>query len=63
MYAKPLVNSRLQNLYQDGPANTLTDAPLAITGQDLPHENRQPYTALLYCIATQGIFPPRSRGI
>jgi microcystin-dependent protein len=31
----------------------------AETGGGQPHENRQPYLALNYCIALQGIFPPR----
>lgn len=26
----------------------------------MPHENRQPYLALQYCIAIQGIFPTRN---
>ena len=25
-----------------------------------PHENRMPFLALNYCIALQGIFPPRN---
>jgi microcystin-dependent protein len=29
-------------------------------GQSLPHENRQPFTALNYIIALQGIFPSRN---
>lgn len=30
---------------------------LQSTGQGKPHENRQPYLALNYCIAVQGTFP------
>jgi microcystin-dependent protein len=33
---------------------------LAIVGQSLPHNNLQPYLTLNFCIALQGIFPPRS---
>src|SRR5580765_1953671 len=29
-------------------------------GGDLPHNNMQPFLTLSYCIALQGIFPPRS---
>jgi microcystin-dependent protein len=29
-------------------------------GSGIPHENRQPYQTLNFCIALQGIFPPRS---
>ena len=32
---------------------------LAITGSSLPHNNMSPYLTLLYCIALQGVFPPR----
>ena len=31
----------------------------ANAGGSQPHDNRQPYLALNYCIALQGIFPPR----
>lgn len=31
----------------------------ASAGGSQPHDNRQPYLALNYCIALQGIFPPR----
>jgi microcystin-dependent protein len=34
--------------------NPLTIGP---AGGSLPHENRQPFLALNYCIAMQGIFP------
>jgi microcystin-dependent protein len=30
------------------------------TGGNQPHENRMPFLALNYCIATQGIFPQRN---
>jgi len=33
---------------------------LALAGGDQPHNNRQPYLGLLFCIALQGVFPPRS---
>jgi microcystin-dependent protein len=32
---------------------------LGLTGGGLPHNNMQPYLTLNYCIALQGIFPPR----
>jgi microcystin-dependent protein len=41
--------------------------PLAMAGQaltpaggDQPHNNRQPYLTLSFCIALQGVFPPRN---
>ncbi|MFT3830520.1 MAG: tail fiber protein [Opitutaceae bacterium] len=40
-------------------------APLAFTaltpaGGDQPHNNMQPYLTVYFCIALQGVFPPRS---
>jgi len=32
---------------------------LAIAGSSLPHNNMQPYLTLSFCIALQGVFPPR----
>ena len=33
---------------------------LAPTGGSLPHNNMQPYLTLNFCIALQGVFPPRT---
>ena len=33
---------------------------LSISGSNLPHNNMMPYVTLNFCIALQGIFPPRS---
>ena len=41
------------------PTTTLADNALSPAGGDLPHNNMQPYLTLNYCIALQGIFPPR----
>lgn len=48
------------NLYKPSgtPANLAPQA-LAPTGGSLPHNNMQPYLTLNFCIALQGIFPPR----
>jgi microcystin-dependent protein len=35
-------------------------ATAASVGGDQVHENRQPYLTLNFCIALQGVFPPRS---
>jgi microcystin-dependent protein len=32
---------------------------LSVAGGSLPHNNMSPYLTLLFCIALQGIFPPR----
>ena len=36
-----------------------TAAPLAVAGGGQPHENRQPYQALSFIIALEGVYPPR----
>lgn len=33
---------------------------LAVSGADFPHNNLMPYLVLEYCIALQGVFPPRT---
>ena len=42
-------------------ANLQMMAPqaLALAGGSLPHNNMQPYLTLNFCIALQGVFPPR----
>ncbi|WP_435745326.1 phage tail protein [Nocardioides sp. SYSU DS0663] len=41
------------------PDASLAPASLGTAGGSLPHENRQPYLALSFVIALQGVFPPR----
>ncbi len=43
-------------------ANLTALAPeaLAPAGGDTPHNNMQPYLTFYFCIALQGVFPPRS---
>ncbi len=38
----------------------MSDSTLAPSGGNQPHNNMQPYLTLNFCIALQGIFPPRS---
>lgn len=44
------------------PGNTASMAAtsVAVTGGGQAHENRQPALALMFCIALQGVYPPRS---
>jgi microcystin-dependent protein len=42
------------------PAVTLNDNALAPAGGDQPHNNLQPYLTLNFCIALQGVYPPRT---
>lgn len=47
-------------LYGSGAATPLAGNSIAPFGSSVPHENRQPYLALNYIIALNGIFPSRS---
>lgn len=44
------------------PANLvmMSDQTLAPAGGDQPHNNLQPYLTFYFCIAMQGVFPPRT---
>lgn len=46
-------------LYQSATDTQLSPQALALAGGSLPHNNMQPYLTLNFCIALQGIFPPR----
>jgi microcystin-dependent protein len=50
------------DIYGLGPPDNTTLSPLALgnSGGSQPHENRQPYLALNFCIAMQGIFPSQN---
>jgi microcystin-dependent protein len=41
------------------PSTVLMADALSTTGGSLPHNNMQPYLTLNFCIALQGVFPPR----
>lgn len=48
-------------VYADpGTAALMNPQALALAGGSLPHNNMQPFLVLNFCIALQGIFPPRS---
>lgn len=47
-------------LYQAAADSQLAPQALAITGGGLPHDNLQPYVTLSFCIALQGVYPPRT---
>jgi microcystin-dependent protein len=42
------------------PDTRLSGAAIAPTGGSQPHNNMMPYLTLNFCIALQGVFPPRS---
>ncbi|HWK34796.1 phage tail protein [Sphingomonas sp.] len=56
-----LSRSRGGNAYGTGAPGTMM-APITagVTGSAVSHNNMMPYLTLNYCIALQGIFPPRS---
>jgi microcystin-dependent protein len=39
---------------------SMSDQALAPAGGDQPHNNLQPYLTFYFCIALQGVFPPRT---
>ncbi|MGD1066833.1 MAG: tail fiber protein [Vulcanimicrobiaceae bacterium] len=40
--------------------NTMNPSMISVTGSNTAHNNLMPYLTLNYCIALQGVFPPRS---
>ena len=50
------------NMYTKATTPLVQMAPGSLTpaGGNLPHNNMMPYLTLNFCIALQGIFPPRS---
>ena len=49
------------NVFQTSNSGLQPMAPqqLSLAGGGLPHQNMQPYLTLNFCIALQGVFPPR----
>lgn len=48
-------------MFAPPPTNVgLADAALSPSGSDQPHNNMMPCLTLYFCIALQGVFPPRS---
>jgi microcystin-dependent protein len=60
MAAKPA--GRGNNLYitTTTPLVAMNPSALAPAGGDQPHNNMQPYLTFYFCIALQGVFPPRT---
>jgi microcystin-dependent protein len=62
IWAKPSADRGLIAYDNKSPNNNqalMSPAALSITGGSLPHNNMQPYLALNFCIALQGIYPAR----
>jgi microcystin-dependent protein len=48
-------------IYHEAPATGAMNVnAIGLTGGSLPHNNMQPYLTLSFCIALQGVFPPRT---
>jgi microcystin-dependent protein len=45
--------------YVDGNPNVTMGNAMSVAGGSQPHNNMQPYLTLNFCIALQGIYPPR----
>jgi microcystin-dependent protein len=59
----PLARSRNGLAYQTNTTQNLVNmAPQAVNtaGGNQPHNNMQPYLTLYFCIALQGVYPPRT---
>jgi len=50
-----------ENIYTNvNPDTTMSPQAVGLAGGSQPHNNMQPYLVLNFCIAMEGIFPPRS---
>lgn len=66
-----LANTGRENIYNAGPAPTplgpsAAETAVSVTttvqptGGGQPFDNRQPFLGMLWCVATEGIYPPRN---
>lgn len=59
--AGPSILASSENTYRTADELTTINAEtLASVGGSQPHENRHPFTVLVWCVALQGIFPSRN---
>ncbi len=56
---KNAYNSLFYTGISSGQATWLNPLSISSEGGGIGHENRMPFIALVYCIATKGVFPPR----
>ena len=57
-----LGSSGITTMYQNTASNlqAMNPAMISMTGGDQPHNNLAPYLTLNWCIALQGVYPPRT---
>jgi microcystin-dependent protein len=61
LLAEPAANARYTSLYGTANPNAAADpGAVSVMGSGQSHNNMQPYLAMNYVIALQGIFPPRA---
>lgn len=48
------------NFYASSGGTQMSPLALSLTGGSLPHNNMMPYLTLNFCIALQGVYPPRT---
>ncbi len=60
MPAKPLGRGNTLFVTTASPLVSMADVALAPAGGNQPHNNLQPFLTFYFCIALQGVFPPRS---
>jgi len=56
----PFGRGSLAIYHEAPPTGKMNAAPLGPAGGSLPHNNMQPYLTLNFCIALQGVYPPRT---
>jgi microcystin-dependent protein len=59
-FAVPRSGRLTEAAYGTGASVALAPDAFSLTGGSQPHNNMQPYLAVNYIIAMQGVFPPRS---
>jgi microcystin-dependent protein len=59
MFAEGEYKSTPENFYDSNSTGTLSGAALVPYGSNQAHNNLQPFLVMNYCIALQGVFPPR----
>jgi microcystin-dependent protein len=60
VWAATLIGRQGTNTYGTTGGANMNPLALSLAGSSLPHNNLMPYLALNFCIALQGVYPPRT---
>lgn len=60
VWAQAVSDQGAFNYYNTTGPNAMSQNALQLAGGSQPHNNMHPYLTLNFCIALQGVFPPRS---